>query len=56
MVFPFVPVTAIIVRGFSIFPIKSGHTLSANFPGKNVAFLLNNFNSIVPNFAPHKAM
>ena len=48
VVFPFVPVTATIVLGLLIFPIKSGQTFIANFPGKKVAFLLNNFNIVYP--------
>ena len=44
VVFPFVPVTPIIVSGFSNIPKKSGHNCNAIFPGIYVAFLFNNFN------------
>ena len=50
VVFPFVPVTPIIVFGLSILPKKSGHRVTASFPGKYVASLPINFKAILDNF------
>jgi hypothetical protein len=43
VVFPLVPVTAITVLGLVRCFKKSGASLMAIFPGRNVAFLPNNF-------------
>ena len=43
VVFPFVPVTAMIFFGLSICSKKSGHILIAILPGIYEAFLFNNF-------------
>ena len=56
VVLPLVPVTPIIVLGFSNLPKKSGHILIAIFPGKLVAFLPVSFNMNDTLFATQSAI
>ena len=55
VVLPFVPVTPIIISGFSNIPKKLGHIFIAKSPGNDVAFLFNNFSTLVESFASQRA-